>query len=184
MTRIGLALIPLGQHRHRMKPLLAGVRTGLIAGFGLSLLLLGIGAVRLVFALVFGGKVQAPTADDARAVAYYVGGIAAAGALVGFLLAALPNRPSARGVAFAIGGFVGTLLISIGLLNPGKSLEPTDWWIAAIVGPIFGLAVWRGIDGDEPNAPTASNPGAGSLRAPEGRGHDSNDPMPPTSIES
>ncbi len=110
------------------------------AAFAGFCLLVGLG--RIVFVLLSGRTMEAVSWDDARLLAFYVGGFVLAGAVVGVLRPLLRSGAAMFG-AMALGGAIVTNTIAIaekGLY----SMSRVDWIAMTIMGALFGCAAAYG----------------------------------------
>src|SRR5690242_2438544 len=94
------------------------------AGWGgvLALVCLGVGALRILAALVFGAHVALPTVADLRLLAFYVGGFSVAGALLGVARPLLRTRRTSY-VGCACAGALAMIVIGVGDKGSLRALD-------------------------------------------------------------
>ena len=131
-----------GMAQHEQSPLGRRIARGATLGAAAGTLLVCVGLIRVVIALLAGGRIGAPGARDLRLLAFYVGGFAVGGAVFGAL------RPLLRGTAGVYDGcmLVGVIvMLAIALGDKGslRALDTFDWVVLPALGVLFGgAAAW------------------------------------------
>jgi hypothetical protein len=140
----------MGEHKRPRRNCfeIAGLGTHMIRGASLGLLMgalcIGVGIVRWIVFLLSGEKLTAVSFGDLRVAAFYVGGFALAGAVVGGLL------PRFRGslatyVSFALGGMVvAATIVAGGGIDGLTSNGALDWIGPMAIGAVLGIAAVHG----------------------------------------
>ncbi len=113
---------------------------GAVAGALVGCALLGIGLLR--FYAARGTEEQAGTElrRDLHGFAYYLAGLALAGALINVLQPLFPGKTGTY-VRFAIGGALVMLMIAAGDQGGIRALHTFDWIALSLVGAGFGCAM-------------------------------------------
>ena len=120
-----------------------GALEGAGVGFVFAVCLIGIGLLRALLALVSGRHLAALTGQDARLLAFYVGGFVVAGGLIGAAGPFLPGRVGTY-ARFVFGGMVVVLAIVIGDQGSLAATDSMDWIFIPVLGTVFGLAAAYG----------------------------------------
>ncbi|HEX5409860.1 MAG TPA: hypothetical protein VFW89_08835 [Gemmatimonadaceae bacterium] len=129
-----------------MEALVAALkRMGKFAGAGAALatLCVAVGALRTIALLLSGRHLTPLEADDARALAIYVGSFIAAGALFGLLRPILKGRVGII-VGCMLAGIV--VMLGVGFAEAGgvRALDGALWVILPVFGMVFGAALAYG----------------------------------------
>lgn len=117
------------------RQLVRGAGIGVVVGT----LLIGVGVLRAAAFLLTGGHLSAPSSEDARLAAFYIGGFGLAGAVIG---AVLPRLRSVVGlyVAFGAAGMIVMTAIMASEKGGLKAHDRIDWMLLMPLGAMFGCA--------------------------------------------
>ena len=119
---------------------------GAVCGALLGLAFLGVGLLRATLRVLGGGRIQALTAADIRPLASYVGGLAAAGALLGVIWPRMRSR-TATYAGFGAGGALVMIAIMAGDAGGLAALDGVEWVVVPLGGVLLGCAFARGLLG-------------------------------------
>jgi hypothetical protein len=122
---------------------LRGALEGAGVGFVFAALLIGVGVLRALIVKASGRHLAPLTAQDARLLAFYVGGFVVAGSLIGTAAPFFPGRFGTY-ARFVFGGMVLVLAIVIGDQQNLGALDGIEWIIVPVLGTVFGLAAAYG----------------------------------------
>ena len=108
-------------------------------GLALSCILLGVGLLRGLAYVLGGGKLGTPDPAELRGIAFYMGSLGTAGALLGAARPLLRTKVGVYAGLMAAG-----VVVVIGIILADRrtlaAIRTDEWWFAVIFGSALGAA--------------------------------------------
>ena len=117
---------------------------------------MAIGAIRILFAVLGGERIAAPSRDDIQMIVFYVGGFAVAGAIIGLLRPLIRSRLGAY-LAAMLGGIIVMGAIVRSDAPSFAAIDAMDWAFVIGSGMFFGAAAAWGFLRHADPSPDASS---------------------------
>jgi hypothetical protein len=116
---------------------------GALLGAALGAVITAAGLGTALARNVLGRRVTMPNTGDIRAIEFYIGGFAVAGAFLGGTKT-LRRTPLGTYVTFAIAGAAGMIILDVGATGSIAAVPMSDYPAMAAIGALFGCAAARG----------------------------------------